>query len=285
MKAAYVSGLAVLNLFLLLAVPFEATGQVMGAQVKPFELKDVGIDQNLNASIPLDIPFVDSEGRQVELQDYFSERPVVLALVYYDCPMLCTLVLNGLLKSMLELPFDVADEFDVVTVSFDPKDKPEVAAAKKKSYLAQYRREGAEAGWHFLTGDTTSINKLTKAVGFRYKFVPKTGQFIHASGIMVLTPGGKLSRYFYGIDYDPRDLKLGLMEASKSKIGSPVDQVLLYCFHYDPTTGKYGLVIMNVIRVFGVFTVLGLVSFILIMLRRDKRRKVNAEQILMRKNQ
>jgi protein SCO1/2 len=254
----------------LFLVATAANAQAISSNVKPEILDQIGIEQRLNESIPLDLTFHDETGKSVQLQKYFGKKPVVLALVYYECPMLCSMVLNGLLKSLNVLSFDVGKEFDILTVSFDPAETPALAAAKKTSYLSKYARPAAENGWHFLTGDQESIKKLTEAVGFKYIKDPLTGQFVHASGIMVLTPTGKLSKYFYGVEYSSRDLKLGLMEASTNKIGSPVDQLLLYCYHYDPATGKYGMAIMNVIRVAGIATVLAIGSFMLIMLRRDR---------------
>ncbi len=276
--AAFNFGLPALTLALLLSA--SAHAQVMSSDVTlDNATKNVGIDQNLNAQVPLDIDFRDESGKQVQLNDYFGDKPVILALVYYECPMLCTMVLNGLLQGIDALEFDVGNEFEIVTVSFDPTETAEMAGKKKNAYLAKYQREGAENGWHFLTGAGASIKKLTDAVGFRYKMIPETGEFVHASGIMLLTPGGKLSRYFYGIEYPARDLRLGLIEASANKIGSAVDQVLLFCYHYDPTTGKYGLVIMNVIRLVGAVTVIVLVGFIIIMLRRDRRMKRHLSSI------
>jgi protein SCO1/2 len=248
----------------------ESAAQSISSNVKPDILNQIGIEQRLNESIPLDLTFLDESGESVKLQKYFVEKPVVLALVYYECPMLCSMVLNGLLKSINALSFDVGNEFDILTVSFDPAETSGLAAAKKTSYLSKYGRAGSENGWHFLTGEQESIKKLTEAVGFKYTKDPMTDEFVHASGIMVLTPGGKLSKYFYGVEYSSRDLKLGLMEAATEKIGTPVDQILLYCYHYDPTTGKYGVAIMNVIRVAGIATVLAICSFMLLMLRRDR---------------
>ncbi len=234
-------------------------------------LRNVGIDQRLNEQVPLEATFQNERGEVVRLGDYLGARPAILTLVYYDCPMLCTLVLNGLVKSLRTLSFNVGEQFDVVTVSFDPRETPPLAAAKKEAYLRRYAHPGAEKGWHFLTGKEESIRQLTAAVGFRYALDPETRQYAHASGIMVLTPEGKMARYFYGIEYAPRDLRLGLVEASHRQIGSPVDQVLLFCFHYDPIQGKYGLVIMNAIRAAGLATVLALGSFVVIMLRRERR--------------
>lgn len=247
--------------------------QILSSSARPDALADVGIEQRLDEELPLDLVFRDEAGREVQIGDYFGDRPVILSLVYYECPMLCTMVLNGLVSSLADLDFDVGNEFEVVTVSFNPKDTPDLASRKKRTYLGKYGRDGAEDGWHFLTGEAGSIEALTEAVGFKYKFIPETGEFVHASSIMVLTPLGKLSKYFYGIDYPELDLRLGLVEASDNKIGSPVDQILLYCYHYDPTTGKYGMVIMNVIRVAGTLTVLMLVGFMLLMFRRDRQRK------------
>ncbi len=263
----------------LCVVETPANSQSISSNVKPEILDQIGIEQRLDESIPLGLTFRDESGESVQLQKYFGEKPVVLTLVYYECPMLCSMILNGLLKSINVLSFDVGKEFDILTVSFDPAETPALAVAKKTSYLSKYARPGAENGWHFLTGDPESIKKLTEAVGFKYTRDPLTGQFVHASGIMVLTPTGKLSKYFYGVEYSSRDLKLGLMEAATNKIGSPVDQLLLYCYHYDPATGKYGVVIMNVIRVAGIATVLALGSFMLLMLRRDRvaKRKTKIE--------
>ncbi|RMF65914.1 MAG: SCO family protein [Calditrichaeota bacterium] len=253
----------------------QAEAQTANAGVSPDLLREVGIDQRLNEQVPLDLWFKDESGRAVQLKRYFG-KPVILTLVYYDCPMLCTMVLNGTLESLNTLSFDAGKQFNVVTVSFDPGEGPELAMSKKRAYVSKYGRKTAEEGWHFLTGDEAAIRRLTEAVGFKYKYDAEKDQFVHASGIMVLTPEGRVSHYFYGVEYPARDLKLALMEAADRKIGSPVDQVLLYCFHYDPTTGKYGLVIMNVIRLLGTATVVALVSFMLIMLRRDRRKKRRA---------
>jgi protein SCO1/2 len=238
----------------------------------PVALREVKIEQRLNEQVPLDLQFKDETGRTVRLSEYINNsKPVILSLVFYQCPMLCNQILTGLLGSLRSQSFDVGKEFEVLTVSFDPRETPELAAQKKQSYLQRYNRPGAEKGWHFLTGDQENIRRLTDAVGFQYNYDEKTNQFAHASGIMVMTPGGKLSRYFYGIEYNPRDLRLGLVEASDNKIGSTVDQLLLYCYHYDPATGRYGPVVMNIMRIGGIATVLGIGGLLLILRRRNGR--------------
>ena len=242
---------------------------------------DIGIDQKLNEQVPPDITFRDEAGKTVRLGDYFGRKPVILVLVYYECPMLCTLSLNSVLHSMQTITMSAGQDFEVVTVSFDPREKPELAAAKKRIYLTLYNRSSGWDGWHFLTGEEESIRRLTKAVGFRYKWDAATAQYAHATGIMVLTPEGKLSRYFYGIDYSPTDLRLSLVEASDGKIGTRADEVLLYCFHYDPTTGKYGLVITRVLQLAGAATVLLLGGFVLVMVVREKR--ITAKTQVVRK--
>lgn len=238
----------------------------------PQALQDVRIEQKLDQQLPLDLTFRDESGREVKLGDYFGSKPVVLAFVYYDCPMLCTQVLNGMVTSFRVLPFQMGKEFEVVTISFDPRETPELAQKKKKvyvDYLPEKMRAGAENGWHFLTGDQANIEKITDAAGFRYRWDEKTQQFAHASAVMVTTPHGKLSRYYYGIEYPARDLRLGLIESSANKIGSPVDQLLLYCYHYDPATGKYGAVVMNIMRIAGVITLLGIAAMLLLLKARN----------------
>lgn len=240
----------------------------------PPALRTVAIEQKLNQQLPLDLVFHDENGQTVKLGQYFGQKPIVLSLVYYDCPMLCTQVLNGMITSFRVLPFQVGKEFDVVSVSFDPREMPALAAAKKKiyvGYLPQAMQAGANNGWHFLTGDQESIRQLTDAVGFRYHYDEATKQFAHASAIMVATPQGKLSRYYYGIDYSARDLRLGLIESAQNKIGSPVDQLLLYCYHYDPATGKYGAVVMKVMRLAGIATIIGIVALLLLLKRLSPR--------------
>ena len=235
---------------------------------KPKALQDIGIEQRLNEQLPLDLVFRDETGRDVRLGEYFGKKPVILSFVYYDCPMLWTQVLTGLVSCLGILKFDIGREFDVLTVSFDPRETPALASDKKQGYIGRYKRPGASDGWHFLTGSQESIDLLTQAAGFKYKWDEETRQFAHSSGIMVLTAEGKLSRYFYGIEYAPVDVRLGLIEASQNKIGSAVDAVLLYCYHYDPTTGKYGPVVMNFIRLGGALTIIGVLALLLIMRRR-----------------
>ena len=237
----------------------------------PQVLSKVGIDQNLNHQVPLDLAFTDETGHPVKLGDYFGSKPVVLSLVYYECPMLCTETLNGMVSAFKVLKFEPGKEFNVVTVSFNAKETPALAAEKKKNYLRQYGRPGAEQGWHFLTGSQASIDALTKAVGFHYAWDQTTQQFAHATAIMLLTPEGKIAQYYYGVEYSPRDLRLGIVEASKGKTGTVVDQVLLYCFHYDPRTGKYGAVITRVLQVAGVATIVFLGGFMFLMFRLEPK--------------
>ena len=241
----------------------------------PSALKSVGIDQKLNEQLPLELEFTDEKGAKVKLGDYFGKKPVVLSLVYYQCPMLCNQVLNGMVTAFKVMNFKAGDEFEVVTVSFDPRETAALAAAKKSTYvnyLPEAKRSSADTGWHFLTGDEASIKRLTDAVGFRYQFDEATNQFAHASGIFVSTSEGKLARYFYGIEYAPRDLRLGLIEAADNKIGSRVDQLLLYCYHYDPATGKYGAAIMKVMQAAGIVTLVAMVGMFLVMRKRTQAR-------------
>ena len=239
----------------------------------PKALDEVGIQQKLNEKVPFDAEFKNANGEMVKLGKYFNnDKPVILALVYYECPMLCNEVLNGLTGSLKGINFNAGEDFDVVAISFDAREneKPNLAKNKKEGYLDRYGREGASEGWHFLTGKQSEIDKITKAVGFNYKFDEATNQFAHAGGVIVITPEGKISRYFYGIDYAPKDLKFGLMESSEEKIGNPVEQLYLYCFHYDPSTGKYGLAILKVLRLAGIATILGLGLMLFIFWRRNR---------------
>jgi protein SCO1/2 len=262
-------------LALLLSVPAAAQGpgprQAGGppASAKPAILSDIGIDQRLNEQLPLDLTFRDENGKQARLGDYFGRRPVVLALVYYECPMLCTQVLNGLVRTLRVLSFDAGREFDVVAVSFDPGEGPGLAHAKKEAYVKDYGRAATAGGWHFLTGDPDSIAKLTRAVGFRYAYDEKLDQFAHGAAIMVLTPSGVVSRYLYGIEYAPRDLRLGIVEASKGAVGTIADQVLLLCYHYDPSTGRYSFMVLTLVRIGGLLTLVALGTFFWV-----ERRKV-----------
>jgi protein SCO1/2 len=252
-----------LSLFLLSVSSAQIPNQL------PRALRDVGIDQRLGQQIPLDVPFRDETGATVQIGQYFGRKPVILAPVYYECPMLCTMVLNGLVRGLRPLSFAAGREFDVVAVSFNPAEQPGLAAKKKLTYVQRYGKHSDPAGWHFLTGDEASIRKLMQSIGFRYAWDEDTKQYVHASAVMLLTPDGRLSRYLYGVDYEPKDLRLGIIESSNEKIASAVDQVLLYCFHYDPITGRYGLVIMNVLRAFALLTLGVLLTFVIVMVRRE----------------
>jgi protein SCO1/2 len=238
--------------------------------VRPDLLKDVGIDQKLGQQVPLDLTFRDETGKTVQLSQYFGQRPVILSLVYFNCPMLCTQVLNGQEAAMKGLAMEAGNQFEAVTVSIDPSDRPVLASVKKQLYTGMYGHAGGAEGWHFLTGNEAQIKQLANAVGFRYAYDPDSKQFAHASVIMVLTPDGKVSKYFYGIQYSPRDLRLGLVEASARKIGTPVDSILLFCYHYDPNTGKYGLLISRLIQAGGALTVLAIGCAMLILFRRER---------------
>jgi len=235
-------------------------------------LTNVGVDQRLDNQVPLETKFRDENGQPVELKKYF-DKPVILTLVYYTCPMLCSEVLNGTASSLKPVKFDVGKEFNVVTISIDPKDTPGTATGKKKMMMARYGRHGADQGWHFLTGDKQNIDAVAKAVGWRYAYDPRSGQYAHASAIMLLTPEGKVSRYFYGIEYSSKDIQFGIMDASKNKIGSLNDQIALYCYHYDPAKGKYGLAIMRLVRVGGLLTIALLGGFIFMTVRREGNKK------------
>jgi protein SCO1/2 len=240
----------------------------------PDQLQRVGIEQRLGESLPLDAKFKNEDGKEMALGELFkSGRPVVLALVYYECPMLCNQVLNGLSGSMKGMSLDPGKDYDVVAISFDARenDKPGLAANKRQSYVDRFDRKGTEGGWHFLTGDQASIDAVTQAAGFKYEWDEKSNQFAHASGVMVVTPQGRLSHYFYGIDYAPKDLKLGLVEAADKKIGSVTDKLLLYCYHYDPSTGKYGFAVLSAMRIGGIVTLLGMGAMGFVFWRRNKK--------------
>src|SRR5262245_21507162 len=243
------------------------------ASALPAPLQEIGFDQNLDQQIPLDTPFMDERGRSVTIGQYFGARPVVLVFAYYDCPMLCTQVLNALASSLDVLSLEARRDFDVVVVSFDPREKSELAAAKKATVLQRYKRPGAETGWHFLTGEQSAIASVTRAAGFRFVWDAALKQFAHPAGIIVVSPSGHVSRYLFGIDFGPRDLRLAIVDASAGKIGTPIDSFLLYCYHYDPMSGRYGLVIMRVLRIAGVATVLLLGTCIAIMLRQERSQR------------
>jgi protein SCO1/2 len=262
--------------FFLAAMPTSAqspTGLTEGGDptsARPGLLSKIAIDQRIGRQLPLDIPFVDESGKQVRLGDYFGKRPVILALVYYECPMLCTQVLNGVVSTLSVLSFDAGREFDVVAVSFNPKEGPGLASLKKANYVERYGRPQTAGGWHFLTGTEDSIARLTEAVGFQYAFDANIQQFAHGAAIEVVTPKGTIARYFYGIEFSPRDVRLGLIEAAEERIGSVVDDVLLFCYHYDPSSGKYGAAVLRLVRLGGIATVLAFVSFLAISLRRER---------------
>jgi protein SCO1/2 len=271
-KRMWLVGAVVLSALLARPVSVHAqfTDPAQSIGVRPELLKQVGIDQKLDQTIPLNLTFRDEHGNPVEIGRYFVGRPVILSLVYYNCPMLCTEVLNGLDRSLKAVPLDIGKDFNVVTVSIDPTDRPIMAEVKQEMYTGIYGRAGASQGWHFLTGEESQIKQLTDAVGFRYAYDPDSKMYAHASAIIVLTPEGRISRYFYGIQYPERDMRLGLVEASEGKIGSPVDQLLLFCYHYDPHVGKYGLLISRVIQLAGGLTVL-LGGIALLLLFRGER--------------
>lgn len=260
--AAFVPALLALAL-----TPSPASGEAP----LPSPPREVGFDQKLGQQVPLDLTFNDEGGRSVQLKELFGKKPVVLSLVYYDCPMLCGLSLTGLVSTLRGMKFDAGKEFDVLTVSFDPRETSDLAARKKANLLALYHRPSAEAGWRFLTGSESSIKKLTDAVGFRYVWDAEQKQYAHATGLVVLTPDGHVSKYHFGIDVAPKDLRLALIEAADNRIGTPVDQLLLMCFQYNPLTGKYTMVAMNAMKVGGVLTILGLAAFFFGMARRGRR--------------
>jgi protein SCO1 len=263
------SRLAAFSCAIACAIVFAAVAAAHDEQ-RPAALRDVAFDQKLNEQLPLDLRLHDSKGQAVRLGDLFRHKPVLLNFVYYRCRELCPLLSDGLVRALRAISFDIGNEFDVVTVSFDPADTAAAAASAKAEYIKRYRRAGADDGWHFLTGEPAAINELAGAAGFRYSYDVKRNEFAHATGIVVVTPQGKISRYYYGIEFSPRDLRLGLIEAAAGKIGSPLDQLLLFCYHYDPLTGQYNLIVTRVLRLAGVATVLGLAGFIALMLRRER---------------
>jgi len=240
---------------------------------RPTPLVNVTIEQRLDSQIPMDASFRDEAGNTFPLGHFFGKRPVVLALVYYQCPMLCTQILNGVVRAAKVLTFKPGEDYDVVAISFDARERPADAAAKKAVYMHDYGHPETAAGWHFLTGDINSIKKVTNAVGFKYMWDVHTAQFAHASAVYILTPEGKLSKYFYGIDYSPKDMRFALIEASKNQIGTPVDRILLYCYHFDPHAAKYTPYALALLRAAGAATVLIFGGFVFISLRRERRQK------------
>jgi protein SCO1 len=243
------------------------------SSMTPPQLADVTFKQRLDEMLPLDARFVDDQGRSVALGDYFGKgRPVILAFVYYECPMLCTQVMNGLSSALKVMPFAAGRDFDVVLISFDPRDTPAAAAAKKRAHLEYWSAEKDAASWHLLTGDEATIRRATAAAGFSYRWDERSGQFAHVSGVLVATPEGRLSRYFYGVEYSPNELRLALVDSGQGRVGNAIDELLLYCFHYDPESGRYGLVVMNLVRLGGIATVLFIAGSIFLMRRRDARR-------------
>jgi protein SCO1/2 len=256
--------------------PLHAQSQ-QPAAMKPALLQNVGMIQKMNENVPLDLAFRDEAGNSVRLGDYFGSKPVVLSLVYYNCPSMCTEVLNGELRALQGISLDLGKDYEAVTVSFDPKDRPAEAAVKKRTYTGLYGHRGSPSAWHFLTGEQRAIDALTEAVGFKYAYDASSAQFAHATAIVILTPDGRISRYFYGVQYPSRDVRLGLVEASQGRIGSATDAALLFCYHYDAVTGKYGLVIMNVIRAAGVLTLALLGIFFWFMSRHEKKRVAAAD--------
>ncbi len=270
MKSAHTIRAVTLILVLVFALPCAA--QQTPQQV----IQSVRFDQRLNEQVPLDAQFRDEQGNFAPLSSYFQGKPVVLALVYYDCPMLCTLTLNGMLKSMRALKFNAGEDFTVLTVSFDPREGADLAREKRQLYTRQYGRPISKEGWRFLTGEEKDIRRLTDSVGFQYTYDPETKQFAHASGLVLLTPEGKISRYLYGLEYSARDMRLGLVEASQNKIGGLVDQVLLFCYHYDPAAGKYSARVMNIVRLSGIITVMLIVGLVVTLSRRSREHEAGA---------
>jgi protein SCO1/2 len=266
--------LGLLSLRLLSATPLHASGAPGSpppeAPMPPPPIKDVGFDQRLGEAIPLDLVFRDEAGRSVRLAEYFGKRPVVLSLVYFNCPMLCGMTTEGLVRSVRALRFEAGTDFEILSVSFDPRETPEMASEKKRAVMSQYGRKGGPEGWHFLTGDAAPIAALTKAVGFRYVWDAEQKQFAHATGVVILTREGRIARVFFGIEYPAKDLRLALIEASEDRIGNVVDQLLLLCFHYDPKAGRYTATVRNLVRGGGALTVLLLAGFVAIMLRRER---------------
>lgn len=268
-RRAPVLALAALAVAAVVPSPRAVAQEVKGPEFSI--MQKVKFHQNLDAKLPLDVMLRDEADRPVQLRRYFGEKPVLLVFAYYECPMLCTLTLNGLVRNLRAMSLSAGSDFEIVTVSIDPKESGALASAKKKGYVARYDRPGAEAGWHFLTGDAVPVRRLADVAGFKYEYDPKSGQYAHPAGVIIATPEGRISRYIYGIDFPASNLRWALVEASRGKIGTAVDQVLLTCFHYDPTTGRYNFAVMGVIRLLGVATVAALGAYIALSWRRDRR--------------
>jgi protein SCO1/2 len=274
MSRVSIPAAAVLALLLGSAQPLAATGttdpHLPEAPLPPPPVKEVGLDQRLGESIPLDLVFKDEAGKDVRLSQYFGKRPVVLSLVYFNCPMLCGMTTDGLVRSVRALRFEPGTDYEILSVSFDPRETPEMASEKKRTVMSQYGRKSGPGGWHFLTGDAASIAALTKAVGFRYVWDAEQKQFAHATGITLLTPQGRIAQYFFGIEYPAKDLRFAIIEASEEKIGNVVDQLLLLCYHYDPKTGRYTATVRNLLRGGAALTLVVLAGFVTIMLWRER---------------
>ncbi len=244
-------------------------------------LNQVGFDQKLDTNLPMGLEFRDESGKRVQLRQYFGEKPVIIMMIYYRCALLCPLGADMLLDSLKQLKFSIGKEFNVVTVSIDPKETPQDAADSKAGYIQKYGRAGAENGWHFLTGQHEAIDELANAIGFRYAYVKKTGEYAHPDGIVVVTPEGKIARYFYRLEYPPRDVQFGLMEATRNRIGSPLSYLALSCFHYDPQTGKYNFSVMKALRVFSLFFVVAVMGTVGIAVWREKRGRSRGNQAVI----
>jgi len=244
---------------------------IMPTTTMPGPLREVGYDQRIGEQVPLDLAFRDEAGRNVRLGDYFDKKPVILVLAYYECPMLCDMVLQGVVTTLKPLTFDAGKEFDVVVASIDPGETPKMAAEQERKILARYGRAGGEAGFHFLTGPQSSIDALTSAVGFRYVYERERDEYAHPAGLVMLTPGGRVSRYLFGIDFPPRDVRLGLIQSTEDKLGTAVDSLLLYCYHYNPAIGRYSTAVLNILRLAGGATVIGLAALVVVLRRRESR--------------
>ena len=250
---------------------------IVASNVPP-QFKEVTFAQRLNQKLPLEATFRDETGRSVALGDYFGDKPVLLAFVYYQCPMLCSQTMNGISSALKVVPFTAGEDFEVVLISFDPRDTPEAANAKKRAHLQHWSVQDTADGWHFLTGDEATIRQVASAAGFTYKWDEPSGQFAHVSGILTATPDGRLSRYFYGVEYSPKELRMALVESGEGKVGSVVEELLLYCFQYDPTSGRYGVVVMNLVRLGGIVTLALVAGFVFVMRRREPRAPRNAAE-------